>query len=476
MAQLLAGAARGGINTPNAQVADPLYAKVLLLKSEETTAAIVSLDYICMGGGIAELRDDFFERLKEKVFGLDVDFLICGTTHTHTPGTMYVNDVSVTEGVCQAIADAKGAMVPVRIGFGRGADESFLINRTLTLTDGSAWSIRQAHPCPPDEKIGALEEADGSIDILRVDRLDGSNLCVLFTFGCHPLLGYAHNQVTANYPGVAERIIEEQTGGIAMLLQSSGGDVTEWSYKDYEHPKCCDGPGMTLGLAVLKALKTICPGDVTLVKTAEQNVCFPRRTDIPQVRRKLLEDREALLDQLGGPLNFKVFLPLYMKYLISPDYPLDYAYGYLREEALGIRQLRDQDAINRKNIERYLHNIEIMESLSKLNSTLQTLDWHEKYNASSGETHIRGEVAGLRLGDAFFVTAPVEPLSAIGRQIKGLCKQQLFFIGYANGYMHYGAPAEVYNNGGYETIECMLGPGWQAEYEAAVKTLLEKLK
>ena len=44
MAQLLAGAARAGINTVDAKVNDPLFAKVLLLKSEETTAAIVSLD------------------------------------------------------------------------------------------------------------------------------------------------------------------------------------------------------------------------------------------------------------------------------------------------------------------------------------------------------------------------------------------------------------------------------------------------
>ena len=63
MAQLLAGAARAGINTVDAKVNDPLFAKVLLLKSEETTAAIVSLDYICMGGGIGELSEDFFEKL-----------------------------------------------------------------------------------------------------------------------------------------------------------------------------------------------------------------------------------------------------------------------------------------------------------------------------------------------------------------------------------------------------------------------------
>lgn len=476
MEQLLAGAARAGINTPNADTADPLYAKVLLLKSGEKTSAIVSMDYICMGGGIGELSEDFFEKLKARTAALGVAHLICGTTHTHTPGTMYVNDASVMEGVCRALALAKERLEPALVGFGKGRDESFLINRTLTLTDGTAWSIRQAHPCPPDEKIAKVEEADPGIDILRVDRLDGSPLCVLFTFGCHPLLGYAHNRATANYPGVAERIIEEQTGAVAMMLQSSGGDVTEIFYKDYDHPKCCDGPGMTLGLAVLKVLKDIRTEKAEIFETALRQVELPRRMDIPKIREKLLSWQRDLAMDLGNcPLDFKTFLPLYMKYLTNPQYPLDYAYAYIREENMGITQLRDQDGINRSNIEKYLRNIRIMEELSKLATTLETLKWHENHNAASGQTHVRGEVAGLRLGDAVFVTAPVEPLSVVGYSVRKLTDRQLFFIGYANGYMHYGAPEEYYNNGGYETIECMLGPGWLKAYEEVVKELLEEL-
>jgi len=476
VAQLLAGAARARINTPGAEVYDPLFAKVLLLRTGKTTAALVSLDYICMGGGIGELSDGFFEKLKAQVCGMGIDCLICGTTHTHTPGSMYVTDTSVAAGVCDAVRQALERMEPARVGFGVGRDDSFLINRTLTLKDGSAWSIRQAHPCPGDEEIKAVEEADADIQILRVDRLDGSPVCILFTFGCHPLLGYAHNQTTANYPGVAERIIEEQTGAVAMLLQSSGGDVTEVSYKNYDMPKCCDGPGMSLGLAVLKALRTIRTEGTVEMKTALRQVTFPRRTDIPAVREQLLREREKMLESLGNcPLDFKTFLPLYMKYLTSPEYPLEHAYAYLKEEATGKHQLRDQDAINRQNLRKYLENIRTMERLSKLATTLETLQWHEDYNAASGQSHIRGEVAGLRLGEAVFLTAPVEPLSAIGRRIRSFTDRQLFFIGYANGYMHYGAPAESYNNGGYETIECMLAPGWQTEYEEAVKEILEEL-
>ena len=252
MKQLCAGASRIRITPGTAPVQDPLYIKALVLVSEEKTAAILSLDYICMGGGIGELSDAFFEKLKQRTGAMGVGSLICGTTHTHTPGSMFVDDETVLARACEAIEAARSAAEPVRIGFGQGEDSSFLINRTLTLKDGSAWTLRQAHPCPPDDQIKAVEPADPTVELLRVDRMDGAPLCVLFTFGCHPLLGYASNKVTANYPGIAERIVEEQTGAVAMMLQSCGGDVTEISYKDYDTPKCCDEPGMTLGLAVLK--------------------------------------------------------------------------------------------------------------------------------------------------------------------------------------------------------------------------------
>jgi hypothetical protein len=42
--------------------------------------------------------------------------------------------------------------------------------------------------------------------------------------------------------------------------------------------------------------------------------------------------------------------------------------------------------------------------------------------------------------------------------------------------MHYGAPAHSYNNGGYETIECMLAEGWQEIYENAAAEVISKLQ
>ncbi|MBQ2743798.1 MAG: hypothetical protein IJF32_13480 [Oscillospiraceae bacterium] len=475
--KILAGVSRVEISTDKKKINDPLYAKTLVLESEGERYAFVSLDYVSMGGGISELSDGFFGKVKEEAVKLGVNTFVCGVTHTHTFLPMIMDEETVLNKVVEGIKTASAEMVPVTVGSDTGRNSDFIINRTLILKDGSSWSIRQAHPCPPDDEIKEIAYADDSVGVIRFDREDKSPLCVMFTFGCHPLLGYANNLPTGNYPGIAEALVEKHTGAMAMMFQSCGGDVTEIDYKSYDKPKNCEVWGERLGLSVLDTMREI-KTETVEIKSYIKRFSLPRRKDIPAVREKVLAEREALFEDLGNcPLDFKSFLPLYMKYLTSPDYPLGHAYEYIKEDAEGKSHLRDQDKINRINIEKYLSNILTMEKLSKLATTLETLKWHEDYNASFGNADVDGEVVGIRLGDAVLITTPVEPLSETGRRIRALSPyEKTFVLGYSNGYMHYGAPKEIYNNGGYETIECMLGDEWLEIYEAAAKAVIDKIK
>ena len=474
--QLYAGVAKVEITTDKITVNDPLYAKVLRFEKEGRVTALVSLDYVSMGGDISELSDGFFTALKAGVKKAGVHTLLCGVTHTHTHFPMSREEKEVLERVLIAIEKAGEDMQPVKVGAGVGHDSSFLINRTLRLKNGGGWTIRQAHPCPKDDEIDGLNYVDDSIGILRVDTLDNNPLCVLFTFGCHPLLGYANNAATANYPGIAERVIEEQTGAFAMMFQSCGGDVTEIEYKNYDKPKDCTPLGVSLALATLSAWRKIETREEN-IETVTKEVVFPLRKDIPLVRERLLQEREEIFKTLGGcPLNFKAFLPLYMKYLTSPTYPLDYKYAYLREEERGGSQLKNQDKINRQNIEKYLDNLTAMERLSWIATTLETLEWHEQRNERLGGATVASEVVGVKVGDCVLISAPVEPLSEIGRRVKTFSTaKNTFLLGYANGFLHYGAPQQAYNNGGYETIECMLASEWEDIYEGVVKEIFNDL-
>lgn len=473
MAKLKAGFSKTEITTQKGIVNDPLYAKVFVTDNGSERAAFISMDCICLGGGIGGFSDDIFPKIKSIAKNYGVTSVICGTTHTHTPFEMTCDEETVVLRVGEAIGNACRSMQNIKIGFGTGHEKSFCINRTLTLKDGTASSVRQAHPCPRDEEISEIAYYDDSVRVMKAELEDGTPFCVMFTYGCHPLLGYTNNGVTANYPGVAERLIKSISGAEAMFFQRCGGDVTETDYKNYHIPKNCDSAGVALGNEVLRVLKDIKTSDVD-IKISERKVKFPLRTDYDKQIEKIKAERNSICDTLGGcPLDFKTFLPLYMKYLVSPEYPLGYAYEYIKESDDGKNELREQDTINKANIEKYLANLKAMEKLSKLATTIETLEWHKNHNLSYGKAEVDSEITGIRIGKNIFVTAPVEPLSEIGRRIKELSSDyEVSVIGYANGYFHYGAPAEIYNNGGYETIESMLSPEWEGIYKNAVKEII----
>ncbi len=65
-------------------------------------------------------------------------------------------------------------------GTGRGHEDRIIINRTLRVKNGLAWTVRHSNPCPPDEDVESLGPIDPEIGLLRVDRLDGGPLAVVY--------------------------------------------------------------------------------------------------------------------------------------------------------------------------------------------------------------------------------------------------------------------------------------------------------
>lgn len=456
---------------------DKLYAKLLLFKQDDKSVLFVSMDYICLGGGeIGHISEDFYSNLKDILHKKGINDVLCGTTHTHTDTDMVVSEDKILPLIAKEVDRLLDTLEPVTVGNTKTSDNRFLINRTLKLKDGTQWTVRQAHPAPPDDMYDSLTEADDSITVIRIDKADKTPMCIMFNFGCHPLVGYADNGPTANYPGIAEEFIREQMNTEAMLFQSTGGDVTEIDYKDYFRPKDCSTYGLLLGQTVVRAAKKIETTDADL-SSLTVKADFPLRKDIPENLEKIKQEMQRLwLNMSGCPLSFKNFLPLYTKYLISPDYPLDYKYRYLKDEELGLTQYKDQDVINRNIIKRYLENIQAMEKLSKLASCYKILTWHQSRVEKNQKGFVTLDVTGIKLGDMTIISAPVEPLTDVGKRLYEQCKdKKVFFAAYSNGYMHYGAAEDKYQSGAYETCECDLDKGWLSVYLDTVKNIVDKL-
>ena len=479
---LRAGVAKSEITTyePGIAVNDPLYAKALVLDDGKTKVAIIGMDAVAIGM-ICDIGDDFLGKLRgriEKELGIPERNVLVNASHTHTADPMLCPAAEQIERTFDAVRRAMQNMTGVKIGAGTGYEDRIMINRGLRLKNGKHWTMRQANPCPPDDEVEGLGPFDPEIGILRIDRMDGTPLAVVYNFACHPLIGVPGGGVTANFPGFASKVIEETLGNdvMAIFLQGAGGDVNEVLYKDINRSRTSEPVGIMLGQSVLKAVKDIHTGDAALSVITE-TVVFPRRTDIPVRIDALLQEQSSLLESLRfASLNLKTFLPLYIKYTLDQTCPSDYSYRYLHAKQTGSNELSAMDAENRRNIEKYLQNILAMEKLTRIQDDIATLKLHQAINDQAGESTIQAEIMGIKIGDCVLITAPVEALTEIGLNVKKASPyKHTFMAAFSNGYMHYGPPSSYYDKGGYEVTECFLAPEWQNIYEKTADKIIRHL-
>ncbi len=467
--KILAGIAKCDIttSTPGTPVMDPLYAKALVLDDGNTKLVIVTMDVTAIGGRLIsdgmlnDVGENFLPELRSQVqekLNIPGANILVNASHTHPPGRLLCDDNEQVERVYDAINRAMQNMTEVRIGVGSGSEDRITMNRTLNLKNGKQWSVRHTNPSPPDEEIESCGPVDQEIGILRIDRIDGSPLAMVYNFACHLLFGDALGSITANIPAYASKVIEETLGhnSMAFFIQGAAGDIIDVNFKDFSQSRDIKALGAMLGESTLDAYKNIQPKDAEL-EIISETISVPRRTDIPEKVALLQKEQDELLKSLHGTtLNFKSFLSLYQS-----DSKID----------------AGMDALNKQNVNKYLQNIRAMEKLARIQDKISTLEKHQKINKESGEENIDMELQAIKIGDCVVASSPAELLTKIGLNIKKASPYKHTFVaGYSNGYVHYGGPAADYDKGGYELTECLLAPEWQEIFETKTQELINKLR
>lgn len=477
-------------DTPSQGVVDRLYARALVVDDGQTRVAIVTMDVTAINGRsvschmLPDVADDFMSRLRSRVqgeLGINSSHVLVNASHTHQPGKMLCDDDQQIERTFSAIKKAAGSLVEVKIGAGVGREDRLTTSRTLILKNGNHSTIRHSHPCPPDDQVAGLGPIDPDIGVLRVDRLDGTPLAVLYNFASHLLFGCIDGQITANFPGVASALIEETLGHdvMAFFIQGAAGDIIDITFKDFSQPRDIKPLGITLGLSTLRAWRAITTHTAGDVRVVSQTIDLPRRTDIPARIATLIHEQEQLLDSLRGTtLNFDSFLPLYLQRAadlcrepVSQGRPQPLHHGLPSKTA---RQA--MDVFNGKLMDQYMCSIRAMEKLAEIRDNIATLQKHQTIIDNAGQAAVPAEIQGMRIGDFVLLAAPIEVLAEVGMNIKTASPHRHTFIaGYSNGYLHYGAPADHYDKGGYEITECMLDSAWQKCFEQTANQILHKL-
>lgn len=472
---LAAGAAKVDITDYDAgPVNDPLYVKALAVKSDTETLVIITLDAVAVAE-IGRIGNEYLPTVRarlEQELGIEPKHVLVNASHCH--GAVCKD---VAERTIQAVSQAMKGIVPVLAGAGSGHEDRITENRRFRLNSGAEGDSRHAYSMPPDEQIACIGPIDPEIGLLRLDREDGRTLAVLYSFACHPIMGVPGKGNTADIAGFASRTIEENLGGdvVALFLQGFAGDINPAFYKDTERPRDAEPLGNLLGLSALRALRGIeCSADAPL-RVISETLGLPR-ADLARRIAALEAEQLRLLNSLKGTsLNLKTFLPLAVKYGLSPEYPSHYAHRYLHEAGMGRDDLKALDAENRGNMKAYVENIHTMEELTRLQTNLDLLRKHHRDNQAAGSPTVDVEILGVRIGPFALATFPGEPSVQIGLNIKERSPHELTFTaGCTNGYVYYAPTAEQLRNTGaaQEDSDCILAPEWQQIYEDKAAELL----
>ena len=476
---LKAGVAKIDIAHPDHPPApnDGLWVKALVLTDDVTTVALVTIDAVAIDE-IGSIRHPFLANVRAKLateIKLDPLRLLVNASHCH--GTVCGE---IEQRTVDCVKQAAAKLTEVRVGVGTGQENRIMENRRLRLKNGREADVRHAYALRADEEIVGVGPIDPEIGLLRLDRLDGRPLAVVYNFACHPIQGVPAGTNTADLTGFASQVIEENlgSGAVALFVQGCGGDINPVYYKDVHHPRDAETLGNLLGLSTLKAVHRIETKPVTSLQMLHRKLSLPRADLAPRIEEAEARQQQLLRTLRGTSLNLKTFLGLAAKYNLSTEFPSYYSHRYLLDRHLGRTDLQKLDEENRRNIEAYLQNIFVMEELTRLATNLALLKKHHAQNVAAGSRTLEVEVTGLRVGDFVLVTFPGELTVQIGLNIKQKSPYpETFVAGYTNGYIYYSPTAEQLRNVGHaqEDSDCLLAPEWQEQFETAVKEILAAL-
>lgn len=306
-----------------------------------------------------------------------------------------------------AVAMAGATAVPCRLGYGQG-EVRIGINRRERTADGRI--ILGQNPSGP---------VDPRVAVLRIDGVDGRPLAAVLNYACHPVsLGSQCADISADFPGTARRLVEEQTGAMCLFLQGAAGNINPllmgW---DWTHLARL---GLPLGAEAVRLYWSTEPGT------------------------------EPTNDGVGAASSQLHLPPLLPSSIEAGQETI----ATLETERERLSAGRDEGAL--------------WWTETRLARARKGLD------ALQGGTPVPpvgAELAALRLSDSIgVVTAPGEIFTEIGQSIVARSPfRHTLFAGYANGTIGYVPTRATYAEGGYEvTHACQVAPdaGEQIEEES----------
>lgn len=203
-----------------------LTVRAMAIKHGQKTVVILNVD-------VCGLNDKYTGLLKKEMLrqhNLPPSAIFINSSHTHfapvsqdwltwqeanqQPDSAYLYSTLRT-GILTAVDKALDRMSPASLFFGRGTSD---IGYNRSLKDQPLMY-------------------DGSVDVIDVKYAESNEEACLFLASCHPVFstaGKLHYTISANYPGVARKLVEERAGMMnSLFLQGTAGDINPRDNGEY---------------------------------------------------------------------------------------------------------------------------------------------------------------------------------------------------------------------------------------------------
>ena len=365
-------------------------------------AALVTLDVVDVEArSVAAIRDRI-----AALTGIPGEAVGVTCTHTHGgPATMATGrlgrcDIDYLDGVCQTAAETAAAAA------------RSVASVVMRWAVGSEPTVGKNRRIP-----GGI--IDPAVPVLRYQRLDGTVVALLVSYGCHPVtLGPNNRLATADYPGYVRRTLEAVYPGAAVqFVTGCCGQVNNGhTARDGDH-----GQGMhwrTFGEAERIGRAVAGAALQAAEQAARLDAALPV-TDVPVLPARVRTARRIVrLPFLPPPEQAE------LARLVD---------GWRTEAEAMARRARLPGEFERLQV---------------------FLAWAEEVRAGHPAGAVDAEVMVLAIGNVSLVLLPGESFVEFGLEIKERsAPRRVMTLAYANGRPGYIPHRSAYPAGGYEVEE-----------------------
>jgi len=216
-------------------VLDPLFSKALVIESDGSRVALVTLDLISVTRTITdEARAGI-----QKATGIPADQVLISATHAHTGpeladrgqrssdmGGQSELAVTFTENlparITESVRRANERLQPARLNTAKGRCEGLTFNRRYFMRDGTVgWNPGKLNP----DIVLPAGPSDPEVGILYVEQPDASgptqSIATYVNFAMHPDTT-GGSRISADWPGALSRVLAGYHGTNHLTLVGNG--------------------------------------------------------------------------------------------------------------------------------------------------------------------------------------------------------------------------------------------------------------